>query len=660
MNKKDKIDKFKKGVDKIDINIYTNIGDGKKEAIPFSRSLFSEQPTQTNRVLLENTPFFTTNYSIPYGSLKKKPREEIFNILFNKDKFTSFLNKHSTAIDVPDSKTIDQNVKALLNALFPTYYPVKGNYTDTYSELIEGKSPAVNLFSLSLPSFGIPSIFKSFTNTPSSPSPPPPPPPEEEFPDFTYLTIDGKIYTVLKIVYLNDFINNPKYSKVIDSYVEYKGLKNTADQKIEWEEYKTKKEITSKMIELKIHMNLPINRCNYESSIVSHYDYNFTINSSRYSTDRYNSSNIKNTTLRKLDDEFNKKLFFEKNNLFEKASINYNPITCYNIYNIQTNDQLSTYTEGYIRKNRSNIQKLNKLINDIDGLKEDSKKLEDTEKSVNTAKIYSKIIRGKVFDDESKTFYDSYKTNIDAEYAKYNDFIREIDIIFKDDSSNRFSLPSVFSEKYSSISKLYSKLKTYIDIKNDKSTEEVKEYITKEYPKLLDFKELIKKFTYPNRESFNEQFADMLIYYTQATKSKEKDRDMSDENKFPMFLQNIIDGDFTSDINKLYTGLDLYYTPVSGKSKYEIQVYMDLVEGKITKNVLTQTDCFFKDNGLVNLFYKLKDTDIFTNKYVFNSKMPVVKIPEITQLPPTKTGGTRKYKLRRRLYRKVSRRRRRR
>lgn len=661
---KERYDKIKKSLDKIEINIYTNIGDGNTTPTPFTRSIFATQPERIYGSL-ENYPFFTTEYPIPYTLLKKKSKEDIFSILFNKDNFTKFITKSTpTTISVLNQEAIDENIKSLLKLLFPTYYPTKENYTDTYTELIKEIPPTLNPNYFSLPSFGITSIFKSLTKPPTPPNVKPtedPPPTEEESPDFTYLTIGGKIYTVLKVVYLNDFINNPKYNKVITAFTQYKLLTESFKEKTKWLEYETKQEILLKLFELIIEMNLPENKCKYYSSVISQYIYDRdTSKTVVFSSD---SSIINNRTIKEVNNLFN--LFFYNNeniDLFSQKH-GFDSKQCISEYlsDSMKETELRALTpkqiieSDYTNPNLTELKERIKAINTItDDLKQ--KIIEIKEK-----RIYNSIIRGKPIAINDKLKYDDYKRFIDTQYKKYSDFFKGINPIFTNESSSngRFSFPSVFTNKFSKISKLLSTVKSYegsdkIDTGN--ASTELTDYIKKEYPKLSEFKELVKTFTYPNRESSNETFSNMVLDSIQiTTQPREASVDL-----FIQFLKNILENKI-DDKDKLHTGVDLYNIPDLVKPKYEIQVYMDLVEGKLTKDVLSKTECFFKDNGLVNLFNKLKDKDLFTNKYVFNSKLPVLKIPDITSILPKKkdilpiNGGktrkniTRRYKKRRRL-----------
>jgi hypothetical protein len=650
MNKKeinDKINKIKESINKIDINIYTNIGGEKTDAIPFTKSLFTPPPT--SRIRLEEQPFFSTDYIIPYEILENGSRENKMNTLFNKEKFTQFIYKNATEVTELSTEKADENVKSLLKVLFPTYYPIKENHTDTYNELIKGASPAISGFSFTLPPsrklFDVqhpPTINDDEQKTQ---------PPQEDPINFTYLTIGGKVYTVIKVVYLNDFINNPKYSKIIDTYEEFVKLEELFDRKREWEEYNTKRELLEKLYNLFMNMNTTENICDYRSTFISQYDYNPNSQSSRYITTKNRNGNI--ATIVKA---FSKIVFDNEQDITNTKNV------------IKEGED----TEECIKKyNDNNLKiKFQKKISFFNDLEIELKQISASTKENG---IYNYIIRNIKLNDKQNETYDKYKKLINTQYKSYSDFLKLIDPIFVADgfsSDDRIKFPSAFKDGYPKISKLYKNVKLYTGLTNykdngykDSDLIEVKDYIKEKYPDISKFTELIRTFTYPNRESFNKSFADMLLKYIQPI-----DKDLSVQSKdqneitLPDFLKSIDDNLASNSIPQYNTGLDLYYTPPSGKSKYEVHVYMDLVEGKLTKEVLSKTTCFFKDNDLVNLFHNLKDKGIGTSDYVFTSKSPVVKVPDFTKLLPAKSGGklhtvTRKYKKRKGVRRPSSRRR---
>jgi len=722
MNKKeinDKINKIKESINKIDINIYTNIGGEKTDAIPFTKSLFVP-PLTSRSVRLEEQPFFSTDYIIPYEILENGSKENKMNTLFNKEKFTQFIYKNATKVTELSSEGADENVKSLLKVLFPTYYPIRENHTDTYNELIKGASPAITGFPFTLPPFR--KLFDDEDAPTTNDDEKKTQPLQEDPINFTYLTIGGKVYTVIKVVYLNDFINNPKYSKIIDTYKEFVKLEDSFDRKIEWELSNAKRELLEKLYDLFMDMNLPVNICDYKSSLHSQYEHRDGIQHSS----RYISIKKRNDTILEIERVFNKFVFefgLYKANITNEQE--FNTDKCINKFAREsrftdkkiislTTDEVINYVDNSDDKETPNdLWELNKNMNNLASSKNEinNKYIKVTEHG-----IYNLIIRNISLTTEQDSHYKTYIKTIDNDYDKYLEFLKIIDPIFTGEdftSDDRVKFPSVFKDSYSKISKLYKNVKLYADVfkykesgYRDSISSEVTDYIKQKYPDISKFTELIRMFTYPNRESFNKLFTDMLINYTQLNTKKQRsnsnsrnistltkvvEKKLVEENKtnpksrfrnavgsiieevkptlqtnreqaLTDFLKSIDDDLLSNSIPLYNTGLDLYYTPPSGKSKYEIHIYMDLVEGKLTKDILSKTSCFFKDNQLVNLFYKLRDKGIGTGDYVFTNKSPVIKVPDLAKLFPAKSGGklhtvTRKYKKRKGVKRPLSRRR---
>jgi len=53
-------------------------------------------------------------------------------------------------------------------------------------------------------------------------------------PTYTYVKIDGNEYTLMKLIWLNDIFNHPKYNKLVDEFINYKNwctLKSKTIQK---------------------------------------------------------------------------------------------------------------------------------------------------------------------------------------------------------------------------------------------------------------------------------------------------------------------------------------------------------------------------------------------------------------------------------------------
>jgi hypothetical protein len=150
------------------------------------------------------------------------------------------INKKETSIVQPSSKTNfakeeetikqkqkngDTNISIMLNLLFPTKYPVRNNYYSSYNSLITNTSELSFSFYDLLPS------FLKFVNP-------------EEKPEYSYVKIDDKVYTVTQIIWLNDIYNQPDFANLMKQFQELNKWKKQTeirlDKKISSDEIKFK------------------------------------------------------------------------------------------------------------------------------------------------------------------------------------------------------------------------------------------------------------------------------------------------------------------------------------------------------------------------------------------------------------------------------------
>ena len=136
----------------------------------------------------EAFPYFTYDTEISPEKIKELPKDQRILCFFNKTLFSKILNTSSMAV-TPDEKHDmgNKNMKILLNTLFSTSFPTTGNISNTYNTLIRGNA---------IDDTSTKSIF-SFGTTPMN---------------FSYVTIGGSIYTVIRVTWLNDILNDPEFS----------------------------------------------------------------------------------------------------------------------------------------------------------------------------------------------------------------------------------------------------------------------------------------------------------------------------------------------------------------------------------------------------------------------------------------------------------------
>lgn len=91
-----------------------------------------------------------------------------------------------------DDAIINHNINAMMELLFPTIFPSTRNFSSSYDTYIANNQQSDISFK------GI------------------------SYNKFSYLKIDGKTYTVSKVTWLNDLLNNPVYKNFIDEFTSYR------------------------------------------------------------------------------------------------------------------------------------------------------------------------------------------------------------------------------------------------------------------------------------------------------------------------------------------------------------------------------------------------------------------------------------------------------
>jgi hypothetical protein len=186
----------------IRIMLKTNIN-GQKEDVPFTKALLShpDYPGLSETEGFNEYPYISDDVSIPIGLNTARYFERV-QFFFDKEKFRSLTG--SQPIETDDSKKseiLNSNVKTMLDLLFLTAIPASANVKDSYSSNIsdENESWLPNL------KFNKESVMELLNTY-----------------YFSYLKIGGNEYTVNRIVWLNDVINNPMYSTLFADFEAFK------------------------------------------------------------------------------------------------------------------------------------------------------------------------------------------------------------------------------------------------------------------------------------------------------------------------------------------------------------------------------------------------------------------------------------------------------
>lgn len=202
-------------VDKLVIKFNTNIPSKTEQLVEFTRSMLhipvDPSIPKTNNIILEKYPFITADVKYPRKYLSQLNYSDRVDFFFNEGVFTDVLSKYAPRSSKNRSKQymFEKNVLIMLDILFPTSFPVASNVSMS-SDALYGN------LNITYPAQQR-SIFDVLSMNTS--------------PTFSYLTINGKKYTIQRLVWLNDLLNHPLYYKLIDSYRKYKY--DTQDKKMQ-------------------------------------------------------------------------------------------------------------------------------------------------------------------------------------------------------------------------------------------------------------------------------------------------------------------------------------------------------------------------------------------------------------------------------------------
>ena len=177
-------------------------------------------------------PLFTDNIKLPINTILKLPKKFQKDLFFNPLAFKKLIgNKIENDIEVRN-RNATNNLIILLSILFPISFPIKSNIRETFSENIKETVININanedeaLFSM------LTDIFDQTEN------------------DYGYCDFNEP-YTVTKITLINDIINDPIFSELIQNSINFQNFRSEKMKKYK----KTSKEIRT-IIENTINKNL--------------------------------------------------------------------------------------------------------------------------------------------------------------------------------------------------------------------------------------------------------------------------------------------------------------------------------------------------------------------------------------------------------------------
>lgn len=147
-----------------------------------------------------------------------------FEKLLSQFTIKSIENTSSSPLPPPSAeevrKNLIHNVKIMLELLFPMSFPATLNVTDSFNLYIKQNID----FDLNTAFSNVSKhFFKSVTAVTSS----------IQTKYFSYLKIDGNVYTVTKLIWLNDLLNHPIYRDFINEFIGFIQLAQQQKQSLE-------------------------------------------------------------------------------------------------------------------------------------------------------------------------------------------------------------------------------------------------------------------------------------------------------------------------------------------------------------------------------------------------------------------------------------------
>ena len=147
-------------------------------------------------------PLFTDQVRLSVSKLLKLPRKKQVEMFFDKDSFKKLIGSSFTKDLDERNENAEHNLRTMLQILLPTIFPIRANMTETFSKNMKNIYVNIPNISKNTSVFTLLSDFIGKEN------------------DYGYLNL-GKQYTVTKITFINDIINDPIFSNLIQPSINF-------------------------------------------------------------------------------------------------------------------------------------------------------------------------------------------------------------------------------------------------------------------------------------------------------------------------------------------------------------------------------------------------------------------------------------------------------
>jgi hypothetical protein len=565
-----------------------------KDRIELKRDVLYLPDNPNNPSELNDYPFIVANQLLNQPALQDDyylyGYYFIVNFFFNKKTFIQYSSKYlfpEPTFDAPETneqmkerqkKNLSQNVKMMLELLFPMSYPASLNISDSFSTYIKQN---INFDLNTVLSNVSKNIIKTFsTSSYSTPTN-----------TFSYLKIDGTVYTITKVTWLNDLLNHPIYRDFINEYISFNQY---SDQQSELLDSIVTDKTKQLFERIKESEEDPMSLNIYREFLGKFID----------NLKKYIDSNVKKTTGQT-----------QKVTLFISNVTNI-IVALLEIYNLHQNPQIKTQVyRDYFATYYKYVQSMNAQTTSAKKIKPPS-----TLPAIdfNKPKNYDNL------NDSAKKGYISQLT------IHVNDLNKFYSATEKSDSESLSGISSAFSSR---INKIIAELKVINTTKVIKEKyinenpimnlsgedQDVIDELKTNFSAFMTFIEKIKELLPPNRSSTNKELQDRIIEYSKSKSNKSSNPVSSLIPSFNDLIKTIqvkyIQGSLPEPNIDAFTQ-ELIKTEVCELDKrkqelphYEIFIGVNLIEGEFKSDNVNDVKCIYRG------MYLGKETQHFFTKY---------------------------------------------
>jgi hypothetical protein len=593
-------------IEKIKIVIKTTIPG--KEPFELKRDVLYIPDSEGKKTPSSEYPFITStrlfnkselqDYAYTYGYSK------IVFYFFDKLTFEKFFAKFTFPDNVEElndndkknqkKENLKSNVKTMLELLFPMSYPATLNISDSFNLYIKQNID----FDLNTAFSNVAKTFFKKTTAVTQ---------AIQTKNFSYIKVDGTVYTVTKVIWLNDLLNHPVYRDFINEFIGFKQL--ASQQRDTMDGFINKKK---KILFENIQSNdeKSSSNLNIYTKFIGIFIKNF-------------NENIKSLQTRRNYDTSKLQQFIgDLKNLI---------ILLLNVCVLHYNGLNDTVINEIKRKMENNTQNASNLDSE-------KNKLTDVNFNFEILKIE------KIKTDENLSLSDDYLPNLSI---LINDIIELYKKLKDSNVGSLTGIAGTFTNRLNKISEEIKSINVNITIKDkylsEKTTinltgedQNVIDTLKQKFPSYISFADKIKALIYPTRTTTNTDLQNKIDNYSDGKNMD--DTYITFDNimeaiKEQYILMTTLESTKGTKVNLLTNPEEqnLIQTEICLLSEtnpelphYEIYIALNIIEGELKNDNINDINCMYRSmylgKELQNYFTKYNKYDASQHLFLLSQK----------------------------------------